>query len=126
MLTIIRGLPGSGKTHMAQRIAHATRALHFETDHYFESDTGEYKFDPAKLKKAHTWCQQRTKQALKLGWSCVVSNTFTQRWELSPYIDMAKEFGILYEILTATGKWTSIHYVPTATIERMRARWEDI
>ena len=128
MLTLIRGLPGSGKTTKAKQIAQATGAVHVEADQYFETDTiiKEYRFDPAKLGDAHRWCQWRVRKALGTGKHCVVSNTFTRRWELQPYIDMAREFNVIYEIITATGQWPNVHGVPDKAIARMRARWQEI
>jgi predicted kinase len=128
MLTLIRGLPGSGKTTLARQIARATGAVHVEADQYFETDTiiKEYRFDPAKLGDAHRWSQQRAQCALRAGKHCVVSNTFTQRWELQPYIAMAREFNTLYKIITATGQWPNVHGVPDKAIARMRVRWQEI
>ena len=45
ILYLLRGVPGSGKSTVAQNIG----GTHFETDKYFMVD-GEYKFDPTKLK----------------------------------------------------------------------------
>ena len=50
-LYLLRGIPGSGKSTLAEQLG----GSHFETDTYFMVD-GEYKFDAAKLKKAHEWC----------------------------------------------------------------------
>ena len=122
-LTLIRGLPGSGKSTRAREIAQQTGAVHLEADQWFMVN-GEYKFDPSKLHHAHRWCQEQAKQNLKMGNDVVVSNTFTRRREAKPYIDMANQLGAKLEIITATGDYGSIHDVPDEAIERMRARWE--
>ena len=122
-LVLIRGLPGSGKTTMAAR--DFPGYAHFEADHYFEYTDGSYKFDASKLADAHAWCQRLTKANLILGQSVVVSNTFTQRWEMKPYLDMANYLNIPVRILVATGNYTSVHGVPEAAIAAMRRRWED-
>lgn len=59
-----------------------------------------------------------------------MSNTFTQRWEMQPYLDMATKYGALVDMATnlidiATGNYQSTHGVPDEVIERMRRRWED-
>ena len=43
-----------------------------------------------------------------------VSNTFTQKWEMQPYIDMANEHNYHIQIIKCHGdsKWQSIHNVP--------------
>lgn len=81
-------------------------------------------FDPSKLREAHTWCQESVRSALESGSSVVVANTFTQRWEVQPYLDMGQHYGCHVEIRTMTGEWPSVHAVPIATIEKMRSRWE--
>jgi hypothetical protein len=56
----------------------------------------------------------------------VVSNTFTQRFEMEPYFKLCKELNIVPSIVVMDGKWKSIHNVPEEAIQRMRERWEDI
>lgn len=120
-LTIIRGLPGSGKSTLAKKID----AIHFEADMYFVNYKGEYKFNPSKIKLAHKWCQKEVELTLAGGESVVVSNTFTQRWEMQPYLDMAKKLGAEVEAIKCTGDYGNIHGVPEDAIQRMRDRWED-
>jgi len=56
----------------------------------------------------------------------VVSNTFTQEWEMQPYIDMAKDNG--YKVFTIVvenrhgGK--NEHNVPDEIIDKMKGRFE--
>jgi predicted kinase len=121
-LVLIRGLPGSGKTTMATR--DFPGYAHFEADQFFEYADG-YKFDASKLADAHAWCQKTTQHVLSMGQSVVVSNTFTQYWEMRPYLDMAKYLNVPVRILVATGNYTSVHGVPEAAIAAMRRRWED-
>ena len=121
-LLLIRGLPGSGKTTMAKQYAQIGY-VHCEADQYFERD-GVYKFDPAKLRAAHDDCLRRAIAAMDAGRSVVVSNTFTRRWEMGPYLNAAKKRGIKVRIVEATGSWPNVHGVPADAIERMRARWE--
>ena len=47
----MRGIPGSGKSTTAKKIAGETGKIH-STDNYFMVD-GEYRFDPKKLKENH-------------------------------------------------------------------------
>ena len=123
-LVLIRGLPGSGKTTMARTFA-LVGYDHHEADHYFECG-GTYKFDSAKLPKAHAQCLERTKDSLTRGISCVVANTFTRRWEMQPYLDAAKAIGVSVRVIEAKGEWENCHGVPADAIERMRERWESV
>jgi tRNA uridine 5-carbamoylmethylation protein Kti12 len=120
-LYIIRGLPGSGKTTLAKQLVHSSR--HAEADQFFELN-GPYKFDPAKVGDAHTWCQNKVRALLKEHSNCCVSNTFVRRWEYQPYIDMALEFNHEFQVIEVHGPWDSVHGVPKSAIKRMRDRWE--
>ena len=119
MLTLIRGLPGSGKSTMAK----AMPGIHVEADQYFMRG-GSYRFDRCKLKEAHEWCLRETETALRNGHRVNVSNTFTQRWEMRPYLDLAKSIGVPVNVIEATGNWTNVHGVPDSVIQKMRDRWE--
>ncbi len=124
-LVLIRGLPGSGKSTMAKALARAGFE-HFEADTYHLNNEGDYCFDRAKAKAAHEWCQQETRKTLERGKQVVVSNTFTQLWEMAPYFDMAKALGIEPNVLEAKGNWQNVHDVPAEVMEHMRARWEPL
>ena len=121
-LILIRGLPGSGKSTLARR---------FKPDHHFEADQwfmrdGEYRWYAAGLAEAHQWCLDSTASALRVGnpVTVVVANTFVKRAHLTPYVQMARELGVGYTVITTCGEYQNIHGVPPAVIERMRADWE--
>jgi predicted kinase len=86
-LILLRGLPGSGKSTLAKSISDC----YFEADMWFVQEDGTYKFDPLEIKKAHEWCQTIVNGKMSIGVSkVVVSNTFTQEWEMKPYYELAK------------------------------------
>ena len=122
-LTLIRGLPGSGKSTMARKIAIETGALHVEADMWVDYSQP---YTPEAARRAHAICQPHARHALVFGGSAVVSNTFTQRWEMQPYLDMAHKCGAQVEIITAMGDYGSIHGVPDDVIAAMRERWEEV
>jgi predicted kinase len=120
-LVLIRGLPGSGKSTIAKNLI--GWYWHVETDQFW-MDGDEYKFDMSRIKEAHQWCQDKTKSMLNMGQSVVVSNTFTTAFELLPYFDIAKEFGIKPQVLLAQGQFGNIHNVPDEVLGKMAARFE--
>jgi len=126
-LTLIRGLPGSGKTTLAEWLSDGGHnARHFEADMFFTKQ-GIYQFDASKLREAHEWCQQETLSVLERGYeSVIVSNTFTTLNEMRPYRAMAARLNIALQIYECKGSFGSIHNVPTEAIMRMASRWEDI
>ncbi len=117
-LVLVRGLPGSGKSTFAKSLE---GFVHLETDMWFMDGFGNYRFDPRRLREYHLDCQFETRRRLVLGQKVVVSNTFTQRWEMEPYYKM----GYFTHEITMTGNFGNIHGVPQEAIDRMRDRWED-
>jgi hypothetical protein len=98
---------------------------HVEADEFFMED-GEYKFDPTKLKQAHTWCQNRTMFWMKQGYNVVVSNTFTQEWEMEPYLALARKYDYKVVSLIVENRHGGIneHGVPADKLEQMKNRFE--
>jgi len=121
-LVLIRGLPGSGKTTLAQAME---GYKHHEADQYFERN-GRYVFKASELPKAHAWCLDQAKDSRKRGARCVVANTFTRRWEMEPYMEAAKVAGVPVRVIEAQGDWKNCHGVPDDAVQRMRERWETV
>jgi predicted kinase len=128
-LYLLRGIPGAGKSTLAKQLGDT----HFETDSYFMVD-GEYKFDPTKLKKAHEWCQGEVELAMIHnhvtygldGSDIVVSNTFTQEWEMEKYYQLANQYDYrVFSIIVENrhgGK--NLHGVPEDKLQIMKDRFE--
>ena len=126
-LILIRGLPGSGKSTLAKRLVIERRWWH-EADHYFHrgwKDQGPYVFNPDKLKNAHEWCQRQVKEhMIERAPMLVVSNTFSTRWELGHYLDLAKAYKYDTTVIKLVGVHGNSHEVPEETIDAMIDRWE--
>lgn len=130
VLQLIRGLPGSGKSTIAETLVHsATRSgrlgMKFEADDYRINEAGEYQFDLVSNEVAHGKCQSDVREEMSAGCSVViVSNTFTQLWEMEPYVEMARQYGYTVQIITVQADFGNIHDVPEEAISRMRGRFE--
>jgi predicted kinase len=126
-LFLLRGLPGSGKSTLAAQLGGSL----VEADRYF-MQYGDYKFDASKLKEAHAWCREEVRKWMEVDNSgynvdrIVVSNTFTQEWEMKPYYELAEKYGYrVYSIVVENrhgGK--NVHNVPDEAIDKMRKRFE--
>ena len=122
---LIRGVPGSGKSTLAAKLAAGTPGSHhYEADMYFEQ-SGNYKFDPAQLPRAHAWCFDKFSQAVRRNEPVIVSNTFTQLWEVKNYIDFALDNKAKVVVVQCTGKWNNVHGVPSEKVDQMRNRFMD-
>ena len=125
-LYIIRGLPGSGKSTFARKmIDHGMADSYYEADMYFLDKDGNYNFDPSKLGNAHSWCKAKVLADLKSGKNVIVSNTFTRRNEMEPYITYCMDNEIPFEVIRLQTQFKSIHNVPPEAMERMKARFQD-
>jgi predicted kinase len=138
-LYLLRGLPGSGKSTLADELC-GDSGTSMEADSYFmvskyhngkiinrHQYNGVYEFDATKLKEAHSDCQNRADDAMSWGISpVVVSNTFTQKWEMDAYYDMAKQHGYTVFSLIVENRHggKNIHGVPDSALNRMEDRFE--
>ncbi len=126
-LYLLRGLPGSGKSTLAKSIGGA----HYEADMYFMIG-GKYRFDASKLKLAHAWCQGQVAIAMTLNHTTgenekiIVSNTFTQEWEMDAYYELAKQWGYTVFSLIVENRHggKNSHGVPEDKLQAMKDRFE--
>lgn len=129
-LTIVRGLPGSGKSTFSNFIWNDYAIC--EADKFFYDSEGHYLFEPSKLKQAHEWCQSEVEKRMQENQNnpqyypeIVVSNTFTQEWEMQAYFDLAKKYDYkVFSIIVENRHGNSnIHGVPDDTLKKMRDRF---
>jgi predicted kinase len=120
-LILLRGLPGAGKSTLAKRVCNQ----HIEADMFFMKD-GEYKFDPTKLKQAHEWCREKTEMWMRDGYNVVVSNTFTQEWEMENYYKLAEQYGYRVHSIIVENRHNGVneHGVPADKLEQMKNRFQ--
>jgi predicted kinase len=125
-LVLLRGLPGAGKSTLAKLII-SKDYCHKEADMYFVDREGNYKFVPSQIKDAHKWCKDEVANLMKYEHSpIVVSNTFTQEWEMENYYELAKQYGYTVFSLIVENRHGGIneHGVPADKLEQMKNRFE--
>ncbi|WP_243393855.1 AAA family ATPase [Leptospira meyeri] len=128
-LLVLRGIPGSGKTSLANAISLTNEAPIYSIDSYFENEVGEYHFDYQKNHLAYKDCEAKTKHALERNLPFViVDNTFTLEWELEPYISLANEFGYKLHVVTVENRHggKNVHEISEEQIEKMIAKYRVI
>jgi predicted kinase len=126
-LFLLRGLPGSGKSTLAKMLVGDKNYCHKEADMYFVDRVGNYNFNPSQLKDAHKWCQDEIEFAMKYDHSpVVVSNTFTQEWEMQSYYELAEKYGYRVHSLIVENRHGGVneHGVPEDKLEIMKNRFE--
>jgi predicted kinase len=132
ILYIVRGVPGSGKSTFAKTLTNEYSIC--EADQYFvDRETGEYKFNFDELKNAHQWCRNEVEIRMKDNQvnyqfypTIVVSNTFTQEWEMEPYFKLAKKYGytVFSVIVENRHGGKNEHGVPEEKVQVMKDRFQ--
>lgn len=127
-LFLLRGLPGAGKSTLAKSL----KGICVEADQYFINQHGEYEFDASQLKNAHSYCQSQTRAWMGTDGAqvnvdrIIVSNTFTQEWEMDYYFELAKEHGYRVYSLIVENRHGGVneHGVPEEKLVQMKQRFE--
>ncbi len=126
-LFLLRGLPGSGKSTLAKQIG----GIHIEADQFF-MENGRYNFDITKIKYAHNYCKNQTEAWMKTDGlqvdnsRIIVSNTFTQEWEMASYFELAEKYGYTVYCMVVENRHggKNIHDVPEDKVQVMKDRFE--
>lgn len=137
---ICRGLPGSGKSTMANNLLWQYKKVGkqnvglYSTDDYFVREDGKYIFDGGKLNSAHQWNFTRFQRAVDLGYDVViVDNTHVQFWECLNYVEYALKNFYAVEFKEPETPWAkdidalfarNSHSVPREAIRMMMERWD--
>jgi predicted kinase len=101
VIILLRGLPGSGKTTLAQALSENGKHPIFSIDSYFENEKGDYEFKFEENHIAYKQCEEQTEMALKESKPKIfVDNTFTLDWEIEPYFKLAQKYNYQLHVVT--------------------------
>ena len=120
-LTIMRGVPGSGKSTKAKALG----GFVLSTDDFFMTaeDNPKYLFNPKQLGAAHAWNQNRARDAMTAGIEhVIVDNTNRRVMEFERYMRIP---GIkTVEIHRLMGDFGSSKPIPDHTMQIHRIQYE--
>lgn len=135
---IMVGIPGCGKSTVAEQYRKQFDGVVVSADHYFINPcTQEYEFDPKQLPQAHSACMCRFIKAIgpySDKDTVVVDNTNLHVWEWRNYYDLAKAFGfkVEFHVWEATELWQvrlcaarNTHGVPLEAVARMALAYQN-
>ena len=126
-LYIIRGLPGSGKTTMADALVALApdKVVRLEADDFFIDDNGEYQYDASSIKLAHYYCKQAFYDAISKGFDIIISNTSVKPFEWNEYKSLAEQENYKVHIIIKENHHNGVtsHGVPIKTIMRMKSNF---
>lgn len=127
MLTIIRGLPGVGKTFLAHRDYPGTLLL--EGDQYYMTPTNSYEFGKGLLRSSSEYVRLMLSTALSVEIkNVVITLTSPDGKRAKEYADIAKSFGhkVRFFWLEYEGLARTVHAVPDEVIDKMKENWKPI
>ena len=127
-LILLRGLPGAGKSSLANVLSENGKYPVFAIDDYFTNKiTGEYVFNFAENYLAYQQCEILCKKAIAKGITKVfIDNTFTLDWELTPYFKLAAEFDYMLYVITVEKYHDNknIHDISQVQLEKMAEKYK--
>jgi len=121
VLIILRGIPGCGKSTLAELISKWVCTA----DDYHMKD-GVYDWKVENLHASHLWCQSKAERYMDAGLTpVVVANTSTTEKEIKPYYDLAEARGytVFSVIVENRHNGMNVHGVPDEALEKMKNRF---
>ena len=123
-LMIVRGIPGSGKSTFAKKLADKYHVAHFEND-MFLMVNGKYDFSYEKHKIANQKCKEAVTKCLRQGKSCIVSNVLHKASSVQKYVNIAENCGAIVMVVRVNGKHQNVHNVPDKVVQKFIDEFED-
>lgn len=126
-LWLIRGASGAGKTHLATILKSALiSSIDISADDFRLDQYGRYIYDPAQNDSIHLRCLQRVDELMrdKNYKHVIVHNTFTRRWELDSYYELAERLNWRISEIVCNNRFPNVHAVPNEQINKQWERFE--
>ncbi len=126
-LIILRGLPGSGKTTLANLLSENKWPV-FSIDSYFTDPiTKEYNFQFDKNHLAYKNCEAQTQKAMQNNIAKIfIDNVFSIDWEIEPYFKLASIYNYSVHVVTVENYHGSKnkHNISDEQLQKMAAKYK--
>jgi adenylate kinase family enzyme len=119
---IIRGIPGCGKSTLANVLAANCDSVICCADDYFRGTDGSYNFIPEYLGEAHSQCQAKARKGISENKErIIIDNVNATTAQLMPYIEMAEKanYRVISLIVEHRHQEINRHHVPEHSRRRM-------
>lgn len=138
-ITLVCGLPGTGKSFRAAQMAKHHGGLVFSADDFMVDAEGRYAYDPSRLGECHARCLAEVaiyitgdRASSTRGGHAFVANTFSRTFEILPYAAVAQAAGVPLRIVHLFDNGftdeqlasRNVHGVPVEALAAMRARYK--
>jgi len=126
-LLLLRGLPGSGKSSLAEILSEKGKHPQYSIDDYFINSRGEYVFEFDKNHLAYKECQKKVEESMNSEAPfIIVHNVFSMEWEWEPYFKLASKYSYRVHVVCVEnhhgGK--NVHDVSQEQLEKMAAKFK--
>ena len=126
-LTLIRGVPGSGKSTFAKKYAIANGHIKIvEFDDFWIDKNKTYKFIPEiKMACVEYGRSAVTHELIIEKRPCIITGVFNKLEYIEYFKNLCEMFNIPLEVIKMTGNFQNIHNVPDDVLKTMKEEFED-
>ena len=126
-LTIIRGLPGSGKSKMAHEVYRRRNYWMVEHDHFFkDNEERKARYDAARKRESLDWVMEQVRRGIDDGRNVVVTGVFNRRRDVDAIIKLSELRPEGIEVIVATGGTGPNGKYTTTAVHTLSRDWDEV
>ena len=128
-LILLRGLPGAGKSSLAQTLSDGKWPVFSIDDYFTDPVSKEYQFEFQKNHIAYKTCQDNTEKAMQNKTEKIfLDNTFTLEWEMEPYFKLAEIYAYRIHVMTVENRHhgKNTHDISDEQLKKMAEKYKVI
>ncbi len=122
LLILIRGLPGSGKSTIAQ---HLTQYV-IDDDDFYTKDDGTYNFTCDMIEPCHAWMLSYCEYLMSTGGDISITSPLISEVRINRFMDLANKYSYEFHSIIKENRHigTSIHNVPDDQLNEMKRKFD--